>query len=49
MCEQCKPFDDELDHYRQLKSRLTDQQTLEGIAQLIMKLEAQKTALHPEV
>ena len=48
MCNKCKSIDADLDRYRLLKARLTDQQTVEGIAKLIDKLEQQKKALHPQ-
>jgi hypothetical protein len=48
MCEKCKPIDAKLLHYVDLRHRLTDDQTLEGLERLIQELEAQKKALHPE-
>jgi len=35
-------------HYRELSSRTTDQATLEGIAMLIERMEAEKRALHSD-
>ena len=48
MCEKCKSIDADLDRYRQLRARLTDEQTLHGLAKLIGELEDRKKALHPE-
>jgi hypothetical protein len=48
MCDKCKPFDDKMAHYRILCNNITDQQTMDGIEQLIQKLEVQKRELHPE-
>ena len=47
MCDKCKPIDEKLARYRILNSRIGDQQTLDGLAQLILELEALKRALHP--
>jgi hypothetical protein len=41
-------IDREISHLRALASQLTDQQTLEGINDLIADLEAEKTALSDE-
>jgi hypothetical protein len=46
MCERCKLIDDQIARYQQVRGRITDQQTLDGIANLIQKLEAQKKANH---
>jgi hypothetical protein len=48
MCDKCVEFDGKIDHYRFLASRLTDELTLDGIKQLIERLQAEKAALHPE-
>ena len=48
MCGKCKPIDERIDRYRTLRSRVTDQQALDGIKRLIAELEAQKLALHPK-
>ena len=48
MCEKCKAIEDQTARYRRLAAQVSDSQTLEGIAQLIAELEAQKRALHPE-
>jgi hypothetical protein len=46
MCWKCQEMDRVIAHYRELGSRVTDQATLEGIALLIQKMEAEKRALH---
>ena len=48
MCEKCVVLDSKIEHYRVLASRITDQPTLDGINQLIERMQAQKAALHPE-
>jgi hypothetical protein len=47
MCWKCEEIDKVIAHYRHLRSRVTDQATLEGIGMLIQKMEAEKRALHP--
>lgn len=47
MCEQCVEID-KIEHYRLLAFRLTDQPTLDGIEQLIERMQTGKAALHPE-
>jgi hypothetical protein len=46
MCEQC--IDTKIEHYRLLARRITDQPAIDGIKQLIERMQAQKAALHPE-
>lgn len=48
MCEKCVQLDQKIAHCRALAARLTDQQTLDGIAVLIERYYLQKKALHPE-
>jgi hypothetical protein len=48
MCEQCVEIDKKIDHYHQMASRITDQPMLDGIMELIERMQAQKVALHPE-
>jgi hypothetical protein len=47
MCKKCAELDKRIARYRELSMRTTDQPTLEGIALLINKYEAQKSELHP--
>lgn len=35
MCENCKPIDSDIARYEFLRSAVTDQQTIDGIEQLI--------------
>jgi hypothetical protein len=48
MCWKCAEIDKVILRYRTLSARMTDRLTLEGLQQLIEKLEAEKKALHPE-
>jgi hypothetical protein len=48
MCETCVELDKKIEHYRNMASRITDQQMLDGIKVLIEQMQAQKVALHPE-
>ena len=48
MCWKCDEIDKVILHYRTLIARVTDRLTLEGLQQLIDKLEAEKEALHAE-
>jgi hypothetical protein len=48
MCDKCVELDSKIDHYRLLASRVTDQLMLDGIKQLIDRMQAEKAALHPE-
>ena len=48
MCEQCVEIDKKIEHYHFMASRITDQPVLDGIKELIERMQAQKTALHPE-
>jgi hypothetical protein len=48
MCWKCEEIDKVILHYRTLSARVSDRLTLEGLQQLIDKLEDEKKALHPE-
>jgi beta-phosphoglucomutase-like phosphatase (HAD superfamily) len=48
MCDKCVELDRKIEHYRLLASRVTDQPTIDGIKELIERMQAQKLALHPE-
>jgi hypothetical protein len=48
MCEQCVELDSKIERYRLLASRITDQAALDGIKELVVRMQAQKAALHPE-
>lgn len=43
MCEKCDEIGQSIAHYRRLAFRIADQQMLDGIAQLIKQLEADKS------
>jgi hypothetical protein len=48
MCDKCVELDSKIEHYRHMTSRITDQPMLDGIKELIERMQAQKLALHPE-
>jgi hypothetical protein len=48
MCWKCEEIDKVILHYQTLSARVTDTLTLEGLNQLVEKLEAEKKSLHPE-
>jgi hypothetical protein len=48
MCDRCFEIDKKIDHYRTLASLINDQLMLDGIKQLIERMQAQKIALHPD-
>jgi hypothetical protein len=47
MCEKCIEIDKKIEHYQVMASRITDQPVLDGIKELIQRMQAQKAALHP--
>ena len=42
MCEKCIEIDKKIQHYREIASRLFDEQTIDGIGRLIAELEQRK-------
>jgi hypothetical protein len=48
MCEKCVELDGRIANYQRIASRITDQQTIEGIKRLVADLQPRKAALHPE-
>ena len=48
MCDKCVELDRKIAHIRTLASRLIDDQTLRGVAEIVAEYEADKRALHPE-
>jgi hypothetical protein len=48
MCEKCVELDRKIEHYRRLALAISDRQTVEGIADLIKRMESQKLHFHPE-
>ena len=47
MCKKCAQLDEKIVHYNALSRHITDQLTLDGIANLIGQYEAEKRELHP--
>jgi hypothetical protein len=48
MCDKCVELDGKIEHYRKLASAISDRLTIEGIADRIKEMEAQKVQFHPE-
>ena len=48
MCTLCSKLNHRLDQCRRMSASIIDQLTLDGIALLIEKYEADKQALHPD-
>jgi hypothetical protein len=48
MCWKCEEINKVILHYQTLGARVTDRLTLEGLQQLIEKLETEKKTLHDE-
>jgi hypothetical protein len=48
MCDKCDELDGKIEHYRKLASAVSDPLTLDGIADRIKEMEAQKVQFHPE-
>jgi hypothetical protein len=48
MCSRCDEIDRKIDRLKNLAGRITDQQTLDGIAALIAELETGKRELHTQ-
>ena len=48
MCDKCVELDGKIEHYRKLASAISDRLTIEGIADRIKAMEAQKVQFHPE-
>jgi hypothetical protein len=42
MCEKCDELDRKIAHYQRLAGRIIDQQTQNGIAELLEKMKAEK-------
>jgi hypothetical protein len=47
MCKKCAQLDEKIVHCKALSRHITDQFTLDGIANLIGQYEAEKRELHP--
>ena len=48
MCIKCNELDSKIVHYKSIAIRVTDQQTLDGIAALIKQMTADKAAIRCE-
>jgi hypothetical protein len=48
MCDKCDELDATIEHYRKLVTADSSRLALDGIADRIEELEAQKVHLHPE-
>jgi hypothetical protein len=48
MCESCDKLDVRIERYQRLTQSITDQLTIVRIRELIVQLQAQKAALHPD-
>ena len=48
MCEKCADIDERIAHYERIAHSITDKVTLDRILELIIKLDAEKAALHSE-
>jgi hypothetical protein len=48
MCSQCDEADVKIKRLQDIARRMLDKQTLDGIADLVKELEAEKAARHPE-
>jgi hypothetical protein len=48
MCDKCDELDGKIEHYRKLASAVSDRLTLDGIADRIKEMEAQKVQFPPE-
>jgi hypothetical protein len=48
MCDRCDRLDEKIGHYKKVISAMTDQLTIERITALVVEMETQKAALHPE-
>jgi hypothetical protein len=48
MCEKCVDIDEAIARYKRLRVQIVDQMASRAAEELIVRLEAQKLALHPE-
>jgi hypothetical protein len=48
MCEQCKEIDAKIEHYQRVADRITDQNTIAGLNNLVRDLLRKRAALHPD-
>ena len=48
MCDRCDRLDEKIEHYKKVISAMTDQLTIERITALVLEMQTQKAALHPQ-
>ena len=48
MCDTCAQLDEKIEHYKKMISAITDQLTIERITALVLDMQTQKAALHPQ-
>jgi hypothetical protein len=48
MCEKCDEIDKKIERYRQVQRSILDQVTVDRAKEMVIELQAQKAALHPE-
>jgi hypothetical protein len=48
MCRRCQDIDKTIDRYKRLKNQIADHQMYQAAEKLVLKLEAEKLALHPK-
>jgi hypothetical protein len=48
MCDRCDQLDEKIEHYKKVMSAMTDELTIERITALVVEMQTQKAALHPE-
>jgi hypothetical protein len=48
MCDRCDRLDEKIGHYKKVISAMTDQLTIERITALVMEMQTEKAALHPQ-
>ena len=46
MCWKCREIDKEIEHYRGLSARVSDERSVKSLDILIAKLEAEKNEVH---
>ena len=49
MCAKCDEIDKAISRYRRIQQRILDQRTIDGVEELIVKLDGDKKALHPDL
>jgi hypothetical protein len=47
MCAKCTPLTDKIAHYNKLAKHVTDERTLDVIADMVKQMTDEKAGLHP--